>query len=71
MHSPTVAVIHTSPATVEIFSRLLAAQLPQARVINMLDDSVLPQLRDNGADLSAVAPRWRQYARIARELGAD
>lgn len=71
MHPPTVAVIHTSPATVEVFSRLLAERLPQARVINMLDDSVLPQLRDNGADLAAVAPRWRQYARIAREQGAD
>lgn len=71
MHSPTVAVIHTSPATVEVFARLLAEQLPQARVINMLDDSVLPQLRDNGADVAAVAPRWRQYARIARDQGAD
>lgn len=71
MGSPTIAVIHTSPATVEVFSRLLAARLPQARVFNMLDDSVLPQLRDNGADVAAVAPRWRQYARIAREQGAD
>ena len=59
MRPPTVAVIHTSPATVEVFSRLLAARLPRARVINMLDDSVLPQLRDNGADVAAVAPRWR------------
>jgi Asp/Glu/hydantoin racemase len=67
----TVAVIHTSPATVEVFSKLIAARLPQVRVFNLLDDSVLPQLRDNGADIAAVLPRWRDYARIAREQGAD
>jgi Asp/Glu/hydantoin racemase len=67
----TVAVIHTSPATVDVFSKLIAARLPQARVFNLLDDSVLPQLRDNGGDIAAVLPRWREYARIAREQGAD
>jgi glutamate racemase len=71
MSTPTVAVIHTSPATVELFSRLLAQRLPGSRVINLLDDSVLPQLRDNGGDVGAVLPRWRDYARIVRDQGAD
>jgi hypothetical protein len=70
MNSPTIAVIHTSPATVEVFAKLLAERLPDAKVINLLDDSVLPQLRENGGDIAAVAPRWRQYARIAQERGA-
>jgi hypothetical protein len=71
MSNPTIAVIHTSPATVEVFSKLLAQQLPDARVINLLDDSVLPELRENGGNIDAIAPRWRQYAQIARERGAD
>jgi hypothetical protein len=29
----------------------------------------LPELRDNGGDLSAVEPRWRDYARIMSERG--
>jgi hypothetical protein len=70
MNPQTVAVIHTSPATVEVFAKLLAERLPDAKVINLLDDSVLPQLRENGGDIAAVAPRWRQYARIAQERGA-
>lgn len=70
MNRPTVAVIHTSPATVELFARLLAEQLPEARIVNMLDDSVLPELRDNGGDITAIAPRWSQYARIAKDGGA-
>jgi hypothetical protein len=71
MNATTVAVIHTSPATIDVFARLLAQRLPQARVINILDDSVLPQLRENGGDVAAIAPRWRQYARIAQERGAN
>jgi Asp/Glu/hydantoin racemase len=70
MTGTTIAVIHTSPATVEVFGRLLAEHLPQARVVNLLDDSILPQLRDNGGDVQAVVPRWRQYAHIAEGLGA-
>jgi len=67
----TVAVIHTSPATVDVFSKMITARLPDTRVFNLLDDSVLPQLRDNGAEVAAVLPRWREYARIARDQGAD
>ena len=71
MKTPNIVVIHTSPATVDVFGRLLRERLPQARISNILDDSILPQLRDNGGDVAAVAPRWREYARIARGLGAD
>jgi Asp/Glu/hydantoin racemase len=70
LNQPTVAVIHTSPATVELFASLLAEQLPEARIVNMLDDSILPQLRDNGGDIAAILPRWSQYARIAKDGGA-
>jgi Asp/Glu/hydantoin racemase len=70
-NSPRIVVIHTSPATVDLFARMLRATLPHARVSNMLDDSILPELRDNGGDIAAIAPRWESYARTARALGAD
>jgi glutamate racemase len=69
--SPKIGVIHTSPATVELFGRLLRERIPGASVINLLDDSILPELRDNGNDLSAVEPRWRDYARIVSARGVD
>jgi glutamate racemase len=68
---PKIGVIHTSPATVEVFGRLLRERIPGATVINLLDDSILPELRDNGNDLSAVEPRWRDYARIVSARGVD
>jgi glutamate racemase len=69
--SPKIGVIHTSPATVELFGRLLRERIPGATVINLLDDSILAELRDNGNDLSAVEPRWREYARIVSGRGVD
>ncbi|HEY8563892.1 MAG TPA: aspartate/glutamate racemase family protein [Beijerinckiaceae bacterium] len=69
--APIIGVIHTSPATVDLFGRLLRERISGAKVINLLDDSILPELRENGADLAAVAPRWRSYARIVSERGVD
>jgi hypothetical protein len=70
MHSPDIVVIHTSPATIDIFKRLLRERLPGARVANILDDSILPELRDNGGEIDAVAGRWREYVRVAKRMGA-
>ncbi len=69
--APQIGVIHTSPATVELFGRLIRARIPDAVVINVLDDSILPELRDNGGDLASVEPRWRDYARIVSDRGVD
>ena len=71
MKTANISVIHTSPVTVDVFGRLLRERIRDARVSNILDDSILPQLRDNDGDIAAVMPRWRDYARIARDLGAD
>ena len=70
MPETAIAVLHTSPATIEVFGKLLRERLPGRRVINILDDSILPELADNGADVAAVLPRWRNYARTAQERGA-
>jgi glutamate racemase len=69
--TPAIGVIHTSPATVELFGRLLRERLPGARIVNLLDDSILGELRDNGGDLAAVEPRVRDYARIVAERRVD
>jgi Asp/Glu/hydantoin racemase len=66
-----IGVTHTSPATVELFGRLLRDRISGATVVNLLDDSILPELRDNGGYLAAVEPRWRSYVRILSEQGVD
>lgn len=66
-----LAVIHTTPVTVESLKVLAAELLPGVTVVNFVDDSVLPQLAENGGEVAAVAPRLVQYARFAEEVGAD
>jgi Asp/Glu/hydantoin racemase len=67
----TLAIIHTTTVTVEPLKALAAELLPECEVINFVDDSILPQLRDNGGDVSAVAERLLHYARFAEQVGAD
>jgi hypothetical protein len=68
---PKIGVIHTSPATLDLFGRLLRERIPGATIVNLLDDSILPELAANGGDLSAVEPRWRGYARGMSDRGVD
>ena len=67
----TIAIIHTTPVTVEPLKRLAQAELPGCEVLNWVDDSILPQLARNGGDTSAVADRLTHYTRFAEQAGAD
>ena len=46
-----LAIIHTTTATVEPLRALAEELLPGCRVINFVDDSILPQLAENGGEI--------------------
>ena len=66
-----LAIIHTTPATVEPMKALAAELLPGCEVVNFVDDSILPQLAANGANLADVKERLFYYARFAEGVCAD
>lgn len=68
---PKLAIIHTTPATVETMKALASELLPEAELVNFVDDSILPQLAQNGGDLTQVEDRLIHYARFAEGVGAD
>lgn len=68
---PKLAIIHTTPVTVDSLKALAAELLPGFQVVNFVDDSILPQLIENGGDLRAVEGRMLHYAQFAEEVGAD
>lgn len=68
-YKPALAVIHTSPATVELFKTLLRARVPGVVTMNLLDDSILPQLASDPRGIDSVRPRWTQMARAAKDRG--
>lgn len=66
-----LAIIHTTPVTIEALKALATEKMPGVEIINLLDDSILPELAKNGGNLEDVKQRWLQYARTAETLGAD
>ncbi len=66
-----LAIIHTTPVTISMLKDLAAEFIPEVTVVNLLDDSILPQLIQNDGDIAVVRDRWFTYAKIAEGLGAD
>ncbi len=64
-----IGLIHTTPATVASLTDLVKEIIEDAEVINILDDSILPDMKEGGHE-EAVRSRWICYARILEEQGA-
>ncbi|MDN4072993.1 aspartate/glutamate racemase family protein [Fictibacillus terranigra] len=66
-----LAIIHTTPVTIEPLKELALNLIDDCEIMNFMDDTILPQLMNNGGDIEEVAHRWANYARTAEQLGAD
>jgi aspartate/glutamate racemase len=66
-----LAIIHTTPVTVESLKALANELVPGVEVMNWVDDSILPQLAANGGKIGEIEERFRQYAQIAEKAGAS
>lgn len=66
-----LAIIHTTSATVDSMKVLANEMLPSIELVNFVDDSILPQLGQNGGNLTEVEERLVHYARFAEQVGAD
>jgi hypothetical protein len=67
----TLALIHTTPVTVATMKALAMQTAPEVRLINLLDDSLLPDVMAAGHPTPAVTVRLRSYAEAAVNAGAD
>jgi Asp/Glu/hydantoin racemase len=66
----TVVVVHTGPATVQPIKQQFQAILPDVRVINLMDDSLLNDVMAAGHLTDAVSGRILSYMRMGEEMGA-
>jgi hypothetical protein len=74
MMTKTLALIHTSMVfiTVETMMRdIFAEVMPDVRLINIVDDSLLPDVMETGAISPAVTRRMCAYVVAAEVAGAD
>lgn len=66
-----IAIVHTTPVTIESLKALINETVPDCEIVNFVDDSILPELNENGGDVSKVEPRLIQYYKFAEQVGAD
>ena len=71
MAQKTLVIIHTGPVTVQPLNALAPALLPDVRVVNLVDDSLLKDAMAAGHVTPAVSRRLTQYMMIGQEMGAD
>ena len=69
--SKRVAVIHTSFVSVEDLKSMFKEIIPQVQMINIIDDSLLPEVIESGGLTPGVIRRICSYAIQAEEMGVD
>lgn len=67
----TVFVLHTSFALVDLLNKMLEEAIPEARIVNIVDDSLLADVRAAGHATPSVTRRMVGYAQLAQSAGAD
>ncbi len=67
----TLAIVHTTPVTIEPLKALAGELLPDHQVINFVDDSILPKLIEDPSHMSFVRKKIIQYMKFAEKTGAD
>ncbi len=70
MTHPTVFVLHTSFALVDVLKKLFAQHLGGVRMVNIVDDSLLADVRTAGHVIPSVTRRMIGYAQLAQSAGA-
>jgi Asp/Glu/hydantoin racemase len=71
MQQKTLGLIHTSATLVPVFQQLVSQYLPQVKVFNIVDDSLIKNVISCGELTSATARRVVNYVGSAETAGAD
>jgi len=71
MAQKTIGLVHTSATLVPVFAELCSKYLPQVKVFNIVDDSLIKNTIACGELTPATSRRVVNYAGSAEEAGAD
>ena len=64
-------VIHTSPVSLEAIKESFNRQMPHVELVNIIDDSLLAEVMQNGQVTPSIIRRICAYALEAQAMGAD
>lgn len=71
MKSKKVAIIHTSFVSVDHLKSLFGEIIPEAKLTNIVDDSLLSEVMENGGVTPGIVERISAYAKQAESIGVD
>ncbi len=71
MDKKRVGIVHTSPVSVEALKDLFFEIVPEAELTNIIDDSLLRDVMDNGAITPTIVHRVCTYAKLLEDMGVD
>lgn len=66
-----LAIIHTTPVTIPSMKALVQERTDQVEILNLLDDSMLPEINQAGHMPEAVKERIVSMIKMAETAGAD
>lgn len=67
----TLGLIHTSATLIPVFQQLVKEHLPGVNTFNIVDDSLVKNIRERGALTPAISKRVADYVASAEDSGAD
>lgn len=71
MKPKTLGLIHTSATLIPVFQDLCKQYLPGVNTFNIVDDSLVRNIRERGELTPAIAKRVADYVASAEDSGAD
>jgi Asp/Glu/hydantoin racemase len=71
MKTKTLGLIHTSATLIPVFQQLCKEYLPGVNTFNIVDDSLVKNIRERGEVTPAIYKRVADYVASAEDSGAD
>ena len=71
MKNKKIAIIHTSFVSIDYLKALFQEVLPDVTVTNIVDDSLLAEVMENGKVTPGIINRMTSYAKQAESLGVE
>ncbi|HMN78680.1 MAG TPA: aspartate/glutamate racemase family protein [Burkholderiaceae bacterium] len=67
----TLALLHTGPVVIKPINDIVRSLMPDLRVVNLMDDSIVPEIYREGRITAPVHERLGALARCALAAGAE
>ncbi len=68
---PRISLIHATPLAVQPVNDAFSLEWPEAQVVNLLEDSLAPDLSEAGQLTDSMKERFERLALYAKETGAN